>query len=51
MAVRRFRKGRFLICRPPEAGNLAPVRVTMMLCDAAQVSDGKLYVLGRRVVA
>ena len=23
-----------------------PVKVTMMLCDAAQVADGKLYVLG-----
>ena len=28
------------------AGNLDAVKVTMMLCDAAQVSDGKLYVLG-----
>ena len=37
-------------CHPapsgPSAGNLTTVRVTMMLCDAAQVSDGKLYVLG-----
>ena len=23
-----------------------PVKVTMLLCDAAQVSDGKLYILG-----
>ena len=26
--------------------NLLPVKVTMLLCDAAQVSDGKLYILG-----
>src|SRR5580698_9789545 len=30
----------------PRGGSLGLVRVTMMLCDAAQVSDGKLYVLG-----
>src|SRR5580692_10843977 len=26
--------------------NLLAVKVTMLLCDAAQVSDGKLYILG-----
>ncbi len=29
---------------PPDS--LARVKVTMLLCDAAQVADGKLYVLG-----
>ena len=24
----------------------SPVKVTMLLCDAAQVSDGKLFILG-----
>jgi hypothetical protein len=28
------------------ADNLLDVKVTMLLCDAAQVSDGKLYILG-----
>jgi hypothetical protein len=31
---------------PGATGNLLPVKVTMLLCDAAQVSDGKLYILG-----
>jgi hypothetical protein len=31
---------------PPATGNLLPVKVTMLLCDAAQVADGKLYILG-----
>ncbi len=28
------------------AGSLGPVNVTMLLCDAAQVAEGKLYILG-----
>ena len=28
------------------AATVAGVRATMMLCDAAQVADGKLYILG-----
>ncbi len=31
-------------CRGPVTSS--PVKVTMLLCDAAQVSDGKLYILG-----
>ncbi len=27
-------------------GSLLGVKVTMLLCDSAQVADGKLYVLG-----
>ncbi len=32
--------------RPRVADSLLHVKVTMLLCDAAQVSDGKLYILG-----
>jgi hypothetical protein len=39
-AGRRFR------APPPATYNLLSVKVTMLLCDAAQVSDGKLYILG-----
>ena len=31
---------------PRGTGSLTVVKVTMMLCDSAQVADGKLYVLG-----
>ncbi len=33
-------------CPPRAADILLQVKVTMLLCDAAQVSDGKLYILG-----
>src|ERR1700684_4181428 len=31
---------------PAVTDHLLHVKVTMLLCDAAQVSDGKLYILG-----
>jgi hypothetical protein len=44
-----FRSRFFIVSFTPSRGvayNLLTVKVTMLLCDAAQVSDGKLYILG-----